>query len=469
MHHLPGGRKVDVTIKSFYIFNSTYGQKEGQEKEKILFYHPKEIEINAKIRDVGLSQAFTAFTDSFTEEPGDCEVIHTQKTTQLLYQPESNFWLVLVLNVPKEIHTKDGVELPEYRKDDLHDAIYRRQLIQLYNRFCLEEGSFQMIFDKFSEDKQAARTNLSQKLEGFFNNYISSLRLPANDIIEFMNSLQYLPLDKFLFLRVHNFIDSLKATFPMLSDCIFLYKEFVVCGGKLNSSNLFTLYLYIKQSIKITNEDSLANVALNSRNIYLKTNEQLVSYKMLVYPATNAMLCLFFKQSIDLTPQLLEDFDYAINSQLSVLATDIDVYLAKQQSISKTTTATTTVDCGHASEPISPKYLFLNDQSLKLSSNLYDDDPHHRALLPQNITNLIADIFNSTDNEVEKPQRTTDKTSYEEIMIKSTDDFWIVKRRFNWRQRFVVIFSQKATLLDVTKEAERIFEQDIKDGVFADK
>lgn len=83
MHHLP--RKVEVTIRSFYIFNSTYGQKEGQvgrllfsfvqnapkfqiifglqEKEKILFYHPKEIDINAKIRDVGLSQAFTAFTE----------------------------------------------------------------------------------------------------------------------------------------------------------------------------------------------------------------------------------------------------------------------------------------------------------------------------------------------------------------------------------------------------------------------
>lgn len=34
-----------------------------QEKEKIFYYFPKDIDTNAKIRDVGLSQAFTAFTE----------------------------------------------------------------------------------------------------------------------------------------------------------------------------------------------------------------------------------------------------------------------------------------------------------------------------------------------------------------------------------------------------------------------
>ncbi|XP_065359514.1 vacuolar fusion protein CCZ1 homolog [Calliphora vicina] len=468
MHHLP--RKVEVTIRSFYIFNTTYGQKEGQEKEKILYYYPKEIDINAKIRDVGLSQAFTAFTDSFSEKPGECEVIHTEKTTQLLYQPEANFWLVLVLNVPKEIHSKDGVEYPEYHKYELHDALYRRLLIQSYNRFCLEDGTFQMILDQFSDNKETARDYLTQKLENFFNKYITSLKLPANDIIEFMNSLQYLPLDKFLFLRVHNFIDSLKSTFPTITDAIFLYKEFVVVGGKLNSSNLFTLYQYIFQNIEITQRDPMSNAALNSRNIFLKTNGQLVSYKMILFPSTNALLCLFFKQTIELTSQLLDELSYAINSQLYVLSRDIEDYLAKQpNAVKASTAAVSSIDCTNNAEYMSPKYLFLNDQSLKLSSNLYDDEPQHRTPLPQNVTNLIADLFNSADNEVEKPQRDADKTSYSEIMVKSTDDFWIVKRRFNWRQRFVVIFSQKATLLDVTKEAERIFEQEIKDGVFADK
>lgn len=87
----------------------------------------------------------------------------------MLYQPEPNFWLVLVLNVPKEIHSKDGVEYPEYHKYELHDAIYRRLLIQSYNRFCLEDGTFQMVLDKFFDNKETARDYLTQKLENFFN------------------------------------------------------------------------------------------------------------------------------------------------------------------------------------------------------------------------------------------------------------------------------------------------------------
>ena len=110
-----------------------------------------------------------SYFSSFTDKPGQCEVVHTEKTTQLLYEAEPNFWLVLVLNVPKEIHTKDGVEYPEYHKNELHDAIYRRLLIQSYNRFCLEEGTFQMIMLKFPNDLLTARDYLTQKLEIFFN------------------------------------------------------------------------------------------------------------------------------------------------------------------------------------------------------------------------------------------------------------------------------------------------------------
>lgn len=211
-----------------------------------------------------------------------------------------------------------------------------------------------------------------------------------------------------------------------------------------------------------------SNPTLNSRNIYLRTNSQLMSYKMVLFPSTHALLCIFFRNPFQLNSQFLDELCYAINSQLYVLARDIENYLDQQPSSLKTSIQAPS-ECAGTNECMSPKYLFLNDQSLKLSSNLYEDDQYHRTPLPQNVTNLIADLFNSNDNEVERTKRDEDKTSYDEIMVKSTDDFWIVKRRFNWRQRFVVIFSQKATLLDVTKEAERIFEQEIKDGVFADK
>lgn len=229
---------------------------------------------------------------------------------------------------------------------------------------------------------------------------------------------------------------------------------------------MFTLHQYIFQNVEIANREA-SDAPLNSRDVYLQTNDQLKLYKMVIFPSASAMLCLFFEQAVQLAVQLMDDLSYAINSQLYVLSRDIEDFSSKQASGVRSSSGASSIDCVNNVECMSPKYLFLNDQSLKLGSNLYDD-AQRRTPLPQNVTNLIADLFNS-DNEVEKPQRDVDNTSYEEIMVKSTDDFWIVKRRFNWRQRFVVVFSQKATLLDVTKEAERIFEQEIKDGVFADK
>lgn len=85
---------------------------------------------------------------------------------QLLYQAEPNFWMVLVLNVPKEILAKDGVDYTEYRAFELNDNIYRRVLMMSYERFRIEEGTFQMIVKDNSDN---SREVLVEKLEEFFN------------------------------------------------------------------------------------------------------------------------------------------------------------------------------------------------------------------------------------------------------------------------------------------------------------
>uniref|UniRef100_A0A1I8Q3I4 CCZ1/INTU/HSP4 first Longin domain-containing protein n=1 Tax=Stomoxys calcitrans TaxID=35570 RepID=A0A1I8Q3I4_STOCA len=458
MHNLPR-RKVDVNIRSLYIFNTTYGLKEGEEKEKILFYHPKDIELNTKISDIGLSQAFTTFTDTFTDESGGCEVIHTEKTVQLLYQAEPNFWLVLVLNVPKEMLAKDGIDYPEYHAYELHDDIYRRVLVMAYERFRMEEGTFQMILQ---ENPENGREILIEKLEEFFFKYISSLKLPVDDIFGFTRTLQYLPLDKFLFLRVHNFIESLKSTYPTIMDSLFLYKDTVVTCGRFHSSQLYTLHQYVLERLKIQNGECSNRETMHSvHKLYINSNGTVEPYRMVAYPSTQVTLCLFFKhQCNDISQQYLEDIGSALSTQIYVLARDIEDFLAKpgNGSVKNQLLANTDSEYGAI------KYLFVNDQSLKMITN-FDNDMQRNANLAQNILNVIADLFTLPEDQ----DPTSGIPNQEEVMVKSTDDFWVVKRRGNWRQRFVIVFSTKPTLLDMTKEAERIFDQDIKDGVFSDK
>ncbi|XP_061394327.1 vacuolar fusion protein CCZ1 homolog [Musca vetustissima] len=471
MHNLQ--RRVDVSIRSFYIFNSTYGLKEGHEKEKILFYHPKDIELNTKISDIGLSQAFTTFTDTFTDEPGGCEVIHTEKTVQLLYQAEPTFWLVLVLNVPKEMLTKDGVDYAEYHPYELHDDVYRRVLIMAYERFRMQEGTFQMLLD---ENPDNGREILVDKLEEFFDKYISSLKLPAEDIFEFIRSLQYLPLDKVLFLRVHNFIESLKSSYPTIKDSLFLYKNTVVTCGRFHSTQLYTLYRFVQEHLKtpITANGELTTTRDTKHTvhkIYIHSNKDGIKpYRMVIYPSTNVSLCLFFEQQCnEITQQYLEDIGNVLSTQLYILSRDIEDYLDKQVNMTTTTSKATASSTGDSD--YGTKYLFINDRSLQMITNLGEDDSQRKTKLSQNILNVMADIFSLTgDNHDNSKVHDMAIPNQEEIMVKSTDDFWVVKRHGNWRQRFVIVFSTKPTLLDMTKEAERIFtEYDIKDGVFSDK
>lgn len=74
--------------------------------------------------------------------------------------------MVLVLNVPKEILAKDGVDYTEYRAFELNDNIYRRVLMMSYERFRIEEGTFQMIVKDNSDN---SREVLVEKLEEFFS------------------------------------------------------------------------------------------------------------------------------------------------------------------------------------------------------------------------------------------------------------------------------------------------------------
>lgn len=55
-------QRVEINLRCFYVFNSNYCKKEGEEFKKILYYNPEDIELNTKIKDVGLSEAIIQFT-----------------------------------------------------------------------------------------------------------------------------------------------------------------------------------------------------------------------------------------------------------------------------------------------------------------------------------------------------------------------------------------------------------------------
>ncbi|XP_017071309.1 vacuolar fusion protein CCZ1 homolog [Drosophila eugracilis] len=479
-------QRVEITLRSFYIFNSSFGQIEGEEHKKVLFYHPNDIELNTKIKDVGLSEAIIRFTGTFTSED-DCQALHTQKTTQLFYQPEPGYWLVLVLNVPKEVRLKDGVEVADYRGAEISDRIYRSILRQCYLMFRFQHGGFSSVgSNETNPDKR--RELLCQELHKFYDHHLGNLKDPSQcDIIDMLHSIQYLPLDKSLFLRAQNF-GTLGETFTDIKESIMLYQEQVLCGGKLNPEDLHSLHSYVVErvlkveasnssiavspSLKRSISESQVGGFVSTQNngegdgqekdnledplkVYVTLEKNTKPYYMLIYRALHITLCLFLDADQPSPKKELYDELHAYMApHLTSLARDISSELTKEAA------GATGQENSISNSESAPKYLFINEQSLQHHTNFQRHLPHG---LPRNVLSIIADLANASGKgEIESAPS-------EEIQVKTTNDYWIVKRRCNYRQYYVILCNSKATLLDVTQEARRIFEQELTDDVFFDK
>lgn len=74
----------------------------------------------------------------------------------------------MVINVPKEIRSKDGVEVADYKGGEVHDRIYRAALKQCYNMFRLFAGTFEMNLGKECATNEEPREHLMKQLELFY-------------------------------------------------------------------------------------------------------------------------------------------------------------------------------------------------------------------------------------------------------------------------------------------------------------
>ncbi|EMS54092.1 hypothetical protein TRIUR3_07541 [Triticum urartu] len=83
------------------IFDLRRGQQEGQELDKILFFHPADCPILLQLSVIGLCEGIITFTRIFSPED-DCEVIESDKHCHVFYQAEPDIWMVLVVQKIKD-------------------------------------------------------------------------------------------------------------------------------------------------------------------------------------------------------------------------------------------------------------------------------------------------------------------------------------------------------------------------------
>lgn len=213
--------------------------------------------------------------------------------------------------------SKDGAQVSDYRGEEVNDEIYRNLLKQSYRMFKFFHGSFETNFK--GESKEEQRKYLSNALSDYFPSYLDSLKLPSCNFFSVLQSVQYFPLQKDLFLRLHNFIKMVKSTFSSIDLCSYFFNDYLV-WSEIASEDLLCLHEYltttlfpkaIKAEISsgavernylvdcdryggyLTGKSSSENTMEPPRLYLHEKDGSFKVYSMIVYRTMNGTMCLF--------------------------------------------------------------------------------------------------------------------------------------------------------------------------------
>ncbi|KAM3965217.1 vacuolar fusion protein CCZ1 [Aphomia sociella] len=443
---------IKTKISSFFIFNSNYGPKEGEELKRILFFHPTQISSDARKMQVGLCEAVVKFMTTFSPEP--CEALQTQTKRYIFFQPEKNFWMVLVVRIPYT--TKALSAIGETKGEMIEPTVMHDLLVTAYKMFRMFMGSFQDI----------PIEEIYTTCEEFFAPFILSKNL-TNDIADVVQGINYTPLDKNSFFKVICFIDLLEINYPDFKCICFIYNDQLIWNG-LSKNDMLTLYQYLVQTLlptqveKEIQGDAVAAAQRHGRfisppggirkkedlkklvKVYLmhEDDNKTGQYYLIVYRTLSATVCFTIDVNTELKIETFRSLDAFMGPQLSSIASII----------SEQSTLHALQNAQLASES---KFVYFNRLNLAFKSS-----PPINKLMPSTtikpeVLSVIAGMH-------------TDRKSlgnYGEMIIKIPDEYWITGKTSNEREFYVIIQEKNATLKEISDEVKRICETQMK-GVF---
>lgn len=437
--------------------------------------------------------------------------MQTLKTSQFYYQAEPDFWLAMTVNAPYDTRTKEGGEYKEFKSDTVHGKIYRSVLEESYKMFRLFYGKFEESFiGDTPEEKSLA---LQSKLEDFFSvvrrglifiisklltltalpfQYLRQLMVHNCDMINAFRSIQYLPLEQKLFLRIHNFVNSIESIHPVIKHCVVLHKERIIWSG-LKPDHLYTFNEYLSRTLMPSINEDFLTMAVNGMTdnsrfvvgpgrcerkpipMYIY-NEAGVreDFYMILFSAKNMICCLLLGEidrhnnnnCITNLSHLITQYSFLdklepeefyaelqvpLNTQLVAISAEIDQFLRSTPTTSGTMSPKLQQSSSIASATPSPKYLYLNECNLLHNGSLTGKN----GGLPRDLINILMDLYEETD----------ERDISEEAIVKTMNDYWIFRKNCNSRCFFVLI-NKYATLIEISDEATKLYGQHVQDVFF---
>uniref|UniRef100_A0A4X2LQA8 CCZ1/INTU/HSP4 first Longin domain-containing protein n=1 Tax=Vombatus ursinus TaxID=29139 RepID=A0A4X2LQA8_VOMUR len=437
-------KQFPPALLSFFIYNPRFGPREGEEEKKILFYHPNEVEKNEKIRNVGLCEAIVQFTRTFSPSK-PAKSLHTQKNRQFFNEPEENFWMVMVVRNPMiEKHSKDGKPVVEYQEEELLDKVYSSVLQQCYSMY----------------------------------KYLQTLHLQSCDLLDIFGGISFFPLDKMTYLKIQSFINKMEESLNIVKYTAFLYNDQLIWSG-LEQDDMRILYKYLTTSLfprhiepELAGRDSPIRAEMPGNlqhygrfltgplnlndpeakcrfpKIFVNTEDSYEELHLIVYKAMSAAVCFMIDASMQPSLDFCRRLDSIVGPQLTVLASDI----CEQYNINKRIS-------GSEKEP-QFKFIYFNHMNLAEKSTI-----HMRKTPSVSLTSVHPDLMKIL-GDINSDFTRMDED--EEIIVKAMSDYWVVGKKSDQRELYVILNQKNANLIEVNEEVKKLCATQFNNIFFLD-
>lgn len=258
--YLIDSKMPNIVLKRFMIFNPNDGQQEGSEKDKLLYHWTKEalnnkVQLVEQIDDICLCDASVTASIRLNSEPttghqfltssGDSNtngrfrlsqncrsLVLTFDTTLVLMvevEPEQSIWVAVHVAPSHSVDTVDSHSNHSLASNQqqidpncIPMAAIERVVNNIYTRFSLINGTFQMIADEALEgqrqdilDSEKRQTIIRDKIrsicEEYFNVVLPEIHLNSiiANVAALYNYVVYLNLNPLTLMRVNSFINHL--------------------------------------------------------------------------------------------------------------------------------------------------------------------------------------------------------------------------------------------------------------------
>lgn len=485
-------------LSELFVFSPTLCQKEGEEHKKLLYYYPPDKSLNTRLNSIGLCEALMTFTRFFDSS---CLSVHTSMTRRFFHSISEGVWAVMIVTLP--VHNASATEYSAYHEGDynLHDHVMRAVLSTACETFELFNGRIDTLLQ--CEDMDMLRL----RLDHFFSRYLRLMLFDHFDIVDCFNGIQFTSTEPADFARVQGFMNRVQFAFRCIEHLAFFYDGRLV-HSTLDPEYARHLYHYLN-SFLFSEQPDLTHTAVTTKMRHLgrylvgpkvldaskpsilcpllcSPNSPLPDCQLITYQALRASVCLMVHGVDPIPMSFFIEFDAMIGPRLTILANRLaasqftpatvcsmfPVHAMDESSIlnpvslsalgsssteEDSATAATedvVVDEDTAATQIQSgksRFVYWNPSTCAVMTTLhiYTGSGRRPVIGAKPLLKMLASLRHEL---LLRPS-----SWHEEIAVRLDSQVWLVARRSNGRELYMVLLCKQENLAKLDSLIERLY------------